>query len=272
MSVYSEVEPLPPHMSVIQIGLNDWEMGKTYPAEIAIRADVAETLRVLTPLVAELGSATQRQRAADGLAALSGRNWTANRKVRAEVAFARAAMRPIDPEWLMLTIADLLPQDAIIVDDALTTGASLPTFMHLRDRYAYFGNVSGGIGWAIAAAVGIQLAQPGRKVVALLGDGSAMYSIQALWTAAHQKLPMVFVVFNNGGYRIIKQRLKLFHSTERFIGMDFVDPPIEFAALARSLGMRAHCIDTGDEFGAAYRDALAGREPVLLEVIVDGSV
>jgi len=142
MSVYSEVEPLPPHMSVIQIGLNDWEMGKTYPAEIAVRADVNETLHVLTPLVAELGGATQRQRAADGLAALSGRNWTANRKARADVAFAKAAMRPIDPEWLMLTITDLLPQDAIIVDDALTTGASLPTFMHLRDRYAYFGNVS----------------------------------------------------------------------------------------------------------------------------------
>ena len=68
MSVYSEVEPLPPHMSVIQIGMNDWEMGKTYPAEIAVRADVNETLRVLTPLVAELGGAPQRQRAVDGLA------------------------------------------------------------------------------------------------------------------------------------------------------------------------------------------------------------
>ena len=98
MSVYSEVEPLPPHMSVIQIGLNDWEMGKTYPAEIAVRADVNETLHVLTPLVAELGGATQRQRAADGLAALSGRNWAANRKARADAAFAKPAMRPIDPE------------------------------------------------------------------------------------------------------------------------------------------------------------------------------
>jgi thiamine pyrophosphate-dependent acetolactate synthase large subunit-like protein len=57
----------------------------------------------------------------------------------------------------------------------------------------------------------------------LLGDGSAMYSIQALWTAAHQKLPITFVVFNNGGYRIIKRRLKLFHGTDRFIGMDFVN-------------------------------------------------
>ena len=272
MSVYSEVEPLPPHMAVIQIGLNDWEMGKTYPAEIAIRSDVKETLRVLTPLVAELGGAKLRQRAAEALGALSGRNWTASRKTRAEAAMAKASSRRIDSEWLMLTITDLLPQDAIIVDEALTTAASLPAYMHVRDRHAYFGNVSGGIGWGIAAAVGIQLAQPERKVVALLGDGSAMYSIQALWTAAHQKLPITFVIFNNGGYRIIKQRLKLFHSTDRFIGMDFVDPPIEFAALARSLGMQACRVETPDSFKTAYGNALAAREPILLEVVVDGSV
>ena len=97
-----------------------------------------------------------------------------------------------------------------------------------------------------------------------------MYSIQALWTAARQKLPTVFVVFDDGGYHIIKQRPKLFRGTERFIGMDFVDPPIEFAALARSLGVRA-IVSTRDEFGAAYR-RVCGAEPVLLEVMVDGSV
>lgn len=132
MSVYSEVEPLPPHMAVIQIGLNDWEMGKTYPAEIAIRSDVKETLRVLTPLVAELGGAKLRQRAAEALGALSGRNWTASRKTRAEAAMAKASSRRMDSEWLMLTITDLLPQDAIIVDEALTTAASLPAYMHAR--------------------------------------------------------------------------------------------------------------------------------------------
>jgi benzoylformate decarboxylase len=272
MSVYSEVEPLPPHMSVIQIGLRDWEMGKTYPAEIALRADVKETLGVLAPLVAELGGAPQRQRAADGLAALTGRNWTAIRKTRAEAASAKAAALPIEPEWLMLTITDLLPKGAIVVDEALTTAASLATFLRLADRHAYFGNVSGGIGWGIAAAVGVQLAQPARKVVALIGDGSAMYSIQALWTAAHQRLPITFVVFNNGGYRIIKQRLKLFHNTEHFIGMDFVDPPIEFAALANALGVRSHRIESPATFSPAFAEALAASEPVLLEVIVDGSV
>jgi benzoylformate decarboxylase len=272
MSVYSEVEPLPPHMAVIQIGLRDWEMGKTYPAEIALRADVRETLRVLTSLIAELGGAAQRRRATDGLAALAGRNWAANRKARSAAASAKAAAQPIDSEWLMLAITEILPRDAIVVEEGLTTAASLAAFLPIRDRYAYFGNVSGGIGWGIAAAVGVQLAQPTRKVVALLGDGSAMYSIQALWTAAHQKLPITFVVFNNGGYRIIKQRLKLFHRTDRFIGMDFADPPIEFAALARALGVRGHRVETPTEFKAAYSDALTAREPLLLEIMIDGSV
>jgi benzoylformate decarboxylase len=272
MSVYSEVEPLPPQISVIQIGLRDWEMGKTYAAEIAVRADVKETLRVLTPLISELGGTAQRQCAVDGLAAIAERNWSRSRTARAKGALTKAAAQPIDPEWLMFTITELLPKDAIVVDEALTTAASLAAFLPIRDRYAYFGNVSGGIGWGIAAAVGVQLAQPNRKVVALLGDGSAMYSIQALWTAAHQKLPIVFVVFNNGGYRIIKQRLKLFHSTDRFIGMDFVDPSIDFTGLAQSLGMRGHRVETAAAFGAAYSEALAAREPVLLEVMVDGSV
>jgi benzoylformate decarboxylase len=272
MSVYSDVEPLPPHVSIIQIGLRDWEMGKNYPAEIALRADIKETLRVMTPLIAELGGVAQSKRAAERIAQFADRNWTAQRKRRAEAALAKAAARPIDSEWLMLTITGLLPKGAIVVDEGLTTAASLAAFLPIRDRYAYFGNVSGGIGWGIAAAVGVQLAQPDRRVVALLGDGSAMYSIQALWTAAHHKLPMTFVVFNNGGYRIIKQRLKLFHSTDRFIGMDFIDPPIEFAALAAALGMQSHRVDNPVAFKAAYAEAVAASKPTLIEVVVDGSV
>jgi benzoylformate decarboxylase len=272
MSVYSDVEPLPPHVSIIQIGLRDWEMGKNYPAEIALRADIKETLRVLTPLIAELGGVAQSKRAAERIAQFADRNWTAQRKRRAEAALAKAAARPIDSEWLMLTITGLLPKGAIVVDEGLTTAASLAAFLPIRDRYAYFGNVSGGIGWGIAAAVGVQLAQPDRRVVALLGDGSAMYSIQALWTAAHHKLPMTFVVFNNGGYRIIKQRLKLFHSTDRFMGMDFIDPPIEFAALAAALGMQSHRVDNPVAFKAAYAEAVAASKPTLIEVVVDGSV
>jgi benzoylformate decarboxylase len=272
MSVFSETEPLPSQMKVVQIGLRDWEMGKNYAAELAVRADVKETLAALIPLIDELGGAARKERARATLAAVAGRNWSAAREIRRKAASARSGARPIDPEWLIARLCDHLPPDAIIVDEGLTTAASLNALFPFRDRYAYFGNVSGGIGWGIAAAVGVQLAQPSRRVVAIIGDGSAMYSIQALWSAANQKLPVLFVLCNNGGYRIIKQRLKLFHGNETFIGMDFKDPPIDGAGLARAFGMKAHRIEDGPAFDARFTEALAGSEPVLLEVMVEGTV
>jgi benzoylformate decarboxylase len=272
MSVHSEVEPLPSHMQVIQLGLRDWEMGKNYPAALALRADVKETLRALTPVLAEAGGAARRDRAQVTIAEVASQNWSAKREARRSGAAAQADTTPIAPEWLMMRLCEHLPEDAIIVDEGLTSAASLNSWFAFRDRYGYFGNISGGIGWGIAAAVGVQLAQPSRRVVAIIGDGSAMYSIQALWSAANQKLPVVFVVCNNGGYRILKQRLKAFHGDERFIGMDFQAPTIDTAGLARSFGVRAHRVEDGAMFDATLKEALAGSEPVLLDVIVDGTV
>jgi len=104
------------------------------------------------------------------------------------------------------------------------------------------------------------------------GDGSAMYTIQALWTAAHLKLPITYVIANNGGYRIIKQRLLSFHGNSNFIGMDFVDPKIDFAALARSLGMPAEHITEPDAVAPALRRAFSTPGPKLLDVVVEGKV
>jgi benzoylformate decarboxylase len=272
MSVHSEVEPLPSHLQVVQIGLRDWEMGKNYPAALAVRADVKETMQALVPLLAELGGPARRQRAEAAVRALAERNWSAQREVVRSKAALKSDAQPIDPSWLMMRLCDHLPADAIVVDEGLTSAANLNALFPFRDRYAYFGNISGGIGWGIAAAVGVQLAQPERRVVAILGDGSAMYSIQALWSAANQKLPVIFIICNNGGYRIIKQRLKAFHGDERFIGMDFRDPDIDVAGLARSFGVRSYRIEDGEAFDAAFTDALASSEPVLLDVVVDGSV
>jgi benzoylformate decarboxylase len=247
-------------------------MGKNYPAELALRADVKATLEALNPMLAELGGGARRQRAEATLKALADQNWSATRAARRRTAADKADAQPIDPDWLMMALCEPLPADAIVVDEGLTTARSLYNYFPFRDRYGYFGNISGGIGWGIAAAVGVQIAQPARPVVAIIGDGSAMYSIQALWSAAHQKLPVTFVICNNGGYRILKERLKAFHGDERFIGMDFKDPAIDLAGLARSFGMAAHRIDDGAAFEARFAEALAAAEPVLLDVVVEGSV
>ncbi len=155
-----------------------------------------------------------------------------------------------------------------MADDAAVAG-SLLSYFPFRDRNSFFGNVSGGIGWGIAAAVGVQIAEPQRRVVALIGDGSAMYSIQALWTAANQKLPMTFLICNNGGYQILKNRLKLFHGNDQPIGMDFKDPPIDATALAKGFGVPAERVDTAAGFDAALAKSLAKKDgPTLIEVMV----
>ena len=127
---------------------------------------------------------------------------------------------------------------------------------------------SGGIGFAMAGAVGIQLAQPNRPVVAIVGDGSAMYSIQSLWTAAHLKLPITYIIANNKSYRILKERVMPFQDHKKFIGMDFNDPEIDFVNLAQSLGVRASRITRADDIVDAIRDAQRSGGPTLIDVMV----
>ena len=272
MSVFNEIDPLPEGMAIVQIGLEDWEMGKNYPAEIALRGDVRETLAALNPVIAAKGGAGHATAAAARLDAVADRNWSALRKQRSAAALAHRETVPIDSNWLMMDICNALPADAIVVNEGLTTTWNLLNFLPFHDRYNFHSFASGGIGWALPAAVGIQLAQPGRPVVALIGDGSAMYSIQALWTAAHLKLPITFVIANNLGYRIIKQRLLAFHGNDNFIGMDFTDPPIDFVALAGSLGMAAERITEPGGVRPALDNAIASNGPTLLDIVVERSV
>jgi benzoylformate decarboxylase len=116
------------------------------------------------------------------------------------------------------------------------------------------------------------MANPMRPVVCYSGDGSAMYSIQALWTAAHHKLPLNVVIANNGGYRIIKQRLLAFHGDDHYVGMDFVDPKVDFAGLAKSLGLEAIGITEPSELKTKLTSAFSRPGAKLIEVMVDGTV
>lgn len=271
MSVWSETDPLPPGAAVIQIGLHDWEMGKNYAAEIALRGDVRETLRALVPVIAAKGGAAHAATAAARIAALADTNWTARRRALAERTAGLAARTPIASDWAMMQVVAALPKDAVVVNEALTTSLRLLDFLPQRDRYDYHGNASGGIGWALPAAIGVQLALD-RPVVAIVGDGSAMYSIQALWTAAHHNLPIAFVIANNKGYRIIKQRLLAFHGNREFIGMDFVEPEIDFVGLARSFGVAAERIADPAAVRPAVEAAVKTGRPALIDLMVEGTV
>jgi benzoylformate decarboxylase len=165
-----------------------------------------------------------------------------------------------------------MPGNAILVDEGLTSSRQITALRPHRDRYGYHALASGGIGWGLPASVGVSLANPDRPVVCFSGDGSAMYSIQALWTAAHHQLPLTIVIANNGGYRIIKQRLLAFHGDDHYVGMDFVDPKVDFVALAKSLGLEAMRIADPKELKPALASAFSRPGAKLIEVMVDGTV
>ena len=270
MSVWSEVEPLPDGLPVVHIGLIDWDMGKNFAAEMAVRADVRETLLALTPLLARQGGERLAARAKAAMAELAKSNWTAKRADLTARIEGRAKATPIDPDWLTLQVAKALPRDAVVVNESLTAGRHLTDLVPYRDRYGFHALAAGGIGWGVPAAVGVALAQAPRPVLCYSGDGSAMYTIQALWTAAHLKLPITYVIANNGGYRILKQRLKAFHGNDEPIGMDLVDPKVDFVGLAKAMGMAAERIAEPEALAPALQRAFASPGPKLLDVVVDG--
>ena len=269
MSVFSETDPLPDGMALVQVGLRDWEMGKNYPAEIALRADVKQTLAALADTIERKRGTDGAEKAAAALAGLGTSNWSAKREALRARTLARADTAPIPPELAMLRIVDALPEDAVIVEEGILSGRSIPALYPFRDSKALFGLGSGGIGFAMAGAVGVQLALRDRPVVAVVGDGSAMYSIQALWTAANANLPVTYVIANNGGYRIIKERLKAFHGVEDYTGMEFKDPPIDFTGLARSMGVAAYRIEDPDDIGPAIAESTGRNGPTLLDIVLD---
>ena len=269
MSPYSAVDPLPDDMPVVHISERDWELGKNYPTELAIRADVKETLHALLPVLRATQTSAYVAQAAKRLDALASRNWSARRThVRDEIS-AKAARLPMDPQVLMLRLVDALPEHAIVVEEALTAAPALASLLPMRDPNSFYGLASGGLGFAMPGAIGISLAQPGRPVVAVVGDGSALYSIQALWTAAHLKLPVTYVIINNRSYRIIKERLLAGRHTDRFVGMDMNDPPIDFVAVAQGLGVHAFRVSNPSDIERAVRGAIDSGVPTLIECLVD---
>ena len=119
----------------------------------------------------------------------------------------------------------------------------------------------------------MKLALQDRPVIALVGDGSAMYTIQALWTAAHEDLAVVYVILNNLSYRILKQRtllLKGFSAEDdRYIAMDLDRPPIDFIGVARALGVPAERVDKASDVAPALGRGLASGGPYMLDVRID---
>lgn len=271
MSVYAPIDAVPENARILHIGQQDWEMGKNYPAAMAVRADMKETLSALASHIESVRTEAQAIAAESRLAAIAEGNWNVQRaKVRKEI-LGRENGEAIDPGRAMVEIVDALPPESIVVDEGVLSTRQLPRLLPFKGSNDFYGLDSGGIGFAIAGAIGVSLAHPTRPVTAIIGDGSAMYGIQALWTAAKQSLPLTYVICNNSSYRILKERLKAFHDNDNFIGMDMRDPTIDFTGMARSMGLWAERVEKVEDLGDVLRAAYEREGPKLVDVkIADG--
>jgi benzoylformate decarboxylase len=272
LSLPSDQEPVPPNFPIIHIDVDPWELGKNFPAKVAILGDPKGTLPDLIAALKEQMSERARLAARERLE--TARRETANEieELRAK-AKALAGKRPVQALALIEAIGRALPKNAVIIDETISSSAGMRQLIQCDDAQSLFGLRGGGIGWGLPATIGAKLALPDRPVVGLIGDGSAMYTCQGLWTAAHYKIPVVWIIFNNRSYRILKQRVNAMRGhaaqTDRFVAMDLVEPEIDYIGLARSLGVKAESAATVDEAVDLMRQGLAGAAPLLIDVALD---
>ncbi len=272
---YAPGSPLPPGAAAIHVETSPERLAHNLPVTVGLVSEPRAAL-------AALWSAVEREAGDAFRAAAAARNEVlrALKAQDAQAQRARAAKRwdsaPISMPRLMAEVESALPDDAIVVDEAITAGPDLARTIQFERAGDYVGARGGGIGQALPGAIGIKLARPDRPVVALSGDGSAMYSIQALWTAAHHDLAIAFVILNNREYRILKHNMDTYRQRfgakpdRGYPNMDLVSPDLGFVDIARGLGVEGMRVGHPAELRPALGRALGAGRPFLLDVAIEG--
>jgi benzoylformate decarboxylase len=176
---------------------------------------------------------------------------------------------PLPVEFLLHSLSEAMPDNAAVVEEAPSHRPAMQKFMPMRGQDSFYTMASGGLGYSLPAAVGMALGQPKRRTVCLIGDGSAMYSIQALWTAAQRKLPLTIVVINNGGYGAMRSFSQVMQ-VRNVPGLEL--PGIDFVQIAQGMGCDAVRVTRSSELGPALKRGLAHDGASLIEVMVDSAV
>ena len=170
--------------------------------------------------------------------------------------------------FVLQTLARMRPGNSIVVEEAPTARPVMQSYMTFTRSQSFFTMDSGGLGYGMPAAVGVALAKPDHRVIAILGDGSSMYSIQALWSAAQLNLPIVFLILNNRRYAALQEFAPLFGfpAGDSVQGTDL--PGIDFVALAQGQGCSALRVQVSSELEPALTRALQSTRPVLIELAI----
>ena len=177
---------------------------------------------------------------------------------------------------LMREIAHALPADAVVVNESVTAGGTLRAWLNSRSKRASSRPKEAGSGLACPPSWASSWRYRSARWWALSARAAPCTPSRGLWTAAHYDLPVVFVICNNAQYRILKSGLLAFRSEPakqgKFVGMDLVQPEIDFVGLAESLGVTAERVSKAQDVGPALKQALSRHGPSLIDIPIDRSV
>jgi len=256
---------------IIQIDNDPWEIGKNFQVAAGVEGDIKESL---TALIAALhsGLSAQAREAARIRAQKVGKE-----KEKMTEAFLEKVRRekenvPIAVSRLMQEIKEAMKPGARVIDDCWSCSSILRQSIDFKEPKSYQRIRDGSIGWGLPGALGAKLASPDRPVVAVVGDGSAMWSIQSLWTAAHYQIPVTYVVCANAGYcqvKLMKTLLMGEGSIGRYLGTEVDNPRIDFLQLAQGMGVSGWKVERPEQLGQALRSAFNLGKPAVVEVAIE---
>ncbi|MFC1901893.1 thiamine pyrophosphate-binding protein [Chloroflexota bacterium] len=270
-SSYAPKPLLTVNTRVIQIDDNPWQIAKNFPADAGIVGNIKVAL-------AELNGALQSKLTPPAQEAAAARaKEVAGEKEGASKAFAEKDRQerdqvPISASRLVQELRDAIKPGTMVVAESPLCGQYLSRIMDYSEPLSMVNGRGGGaIGMGIASALGAKLAAPDRPVVAVIGDGSAIWSIQSLWTAAHYNLAVTYVICDNASYgslKVAKTRIMGEEARDRYLGLDFGEPVIDFCQMAQSMGIQGQKVARPDELGGALKTALAAGKPSLVDVCI----
>ncbi|MDH4248732.1 MAG: thiamine pyrophosphate-binding protein, partial [Deltaproteobacteria bacterium] len=274
---FKEDSPFPEDAVLIQIEDAESNLARNYPVQCGLLGDPARTLQAIQAELLQHAPAGFHAAAETRRGVL--REQKAQDLTRHQQRLTSGWDRlPMSTARLMHELRQALPPEVTISNEVITANPDLLRTLSLDTPRDMIASRGGGIGQALPSAIGIKLAWPERPVVALSGDGSSLYTLQCLWTAAHHKIPVVFCILNNGGYRILKLNMNRYRQDSGIGGerpyphMDLTEPSPDYVSLARGYGVPGQRVDSPDAVGPALRQALDSGGPYLLEFVVDGRV
>ncbi len=264
-----------PDAKVIHIDLNAYEIAKNHPVTLGLMADPKATL-------AQLAAALERRLTPAGREAAQAR---ADARTREQASARDAALEadravrdavPLKMSRFMEELAAQLPDPVVVFDEALTNSPAVSRYVPPDRPGAYFLTRGGSLGVGFPGAIGAKLAHPDKTVIGFSGDGGAMYTIQALWSAARHNVGVKFVVCNNRSYRLLQLNIEQFWHEQGIakhdfpLSFDLSHPPLRFAELAEALSVPAVRVEQPWEIAPAIRRALAEPGPFLIDLVLEG--